>query len=342
MTTDVQKPDDFEAHCMAELGPLFDVRRYQMIDTLLEIACCLVRAGGIEDKDWDPIIESGALVADLQQLADSHLDALQFPHPDRTRARLALLMYCHVTEADFFYHSLANVLRIDHGSKYSIDPFLDLWTIRKNQRIPPPLGKKIKRVSDLAAAKHPGVTNLIDRVYFKDIRNSVFHADYTLTDEQFRMRHGLYTSASGTSSMTIPLDELNSIIRRGLTFYSSIMTLHARARRQFSGLRNTILPFDSHYKGLLEFLFENDSLCGFRTYWPNGSMSDFIRNADGCRGQNIYFDDDDSINFMVGLYATKRGAFSPLVEHDSTPQYPAMAGRTEVLHWPADRRPYTV
>jgi hypothetical protein len=54
-----------------------------------------------------------------------------------------------------------------------------------------------------------------------------------------------------------------------------VMALHRRTRHRLSGLKNKILPYDGHYKGLLELTFEDDLICGFRTYWPNGSNSEF-------------------------------------------------------------------
>jgi hypothetical protein len=81
-------------------------------------------------------------------------------------------------------------------------------------------------------------------------------------------------------------------------------------------------------------------LAGFRTYWPNGSNSEFSRTAGGCSALNITFDKDGSINFMVGLYASRRGIFSPLVEEGGAPIYKPAAGRTTPPHWPDDRKPY--
>jgi hypothetical protein len=118
------------------------------------------------------------------------------------------------------------------------------------------------------------------------------------------------------------------------------MALHRRARRQLSGLRNKLLPYDGNYKGLLELLFEDDLLCGFRTYWPNGSNSEFTRTHAGCSGVNTTFEKDGSINFMVGLYASKRGAFSPLVEQDGAPRYTPAPGRAKAPHWPDDLKAY--
>jgi hypothetical protein len=167
-----------------------------------------------------------------------------------------------------------------------------------------------------------------------------FHADYTVTETEFRMLQGLYKVKEGYLTPTVPFDELDSILRRSFAFYSAVMALHRRTRHRLSGLKNKILPYDGHYKGLLELTFEDDLRCGFRTYWPNGSNSEFTRTHSGCSSVNITFENDGSINFMVGLYASKRGRFSPLVEHDAAPIYSAAQGRAKALHWPDDLKPY--
>jgi hypothetical protein len=322
------------------LAPLFDPVNHMRVDRLFEFVCCLIRAGGIEDQGWDPIVESTALIEDLDKLSAEPPDPQKFKHPERTRARLALLSYCHLTEADFFYHVLANLARLRAGHKYNMVPFFDLRRQFKNRTIPPSLSSKISRVNELAAKINVDTKSLFEEIYYKDIRNSVFHADYTITDTEFRMLDGLYKSSKGYLSHSVTFAELDSILRRSFAFYSAVMALHRRARRQLSGLRNKLLPYDGHYKGLLELLFEDDLLCGFRTYWPNGSNSEFTRTHAGCSGVNTTFEKDGSINFMVGLYASKRGSFSPLVEQDGAPRYTPAPGRAKAPHWPDDLKAY--
>lgn len=322
------------------LAPLFDPANHMRVDRLFEFVCCLIRAGGIEDQGWDPIVESAALIEDLDKLSTESLDPEKFKHPERTRARLALLSYCHLTEADFFYHVLANLARLRAGDKYNMAPFFDLRQQRKNRTVPPSLSSKIHRVNELSAKVDVDTKSLFEEIYYKDIRNSVFHADYTITDTEFRMLDGLYKNSKGYLAHSVTFAELDSILRRSFAFYSAVMALHRRARRQLAGLRNKLLPYDGHYKGLLELLFEDDLLCGFRTYWPNGSNSEFTRTHAGCSGVNMTFEKDGSINFMVGLYASKRGSFSPLVEQEGAPRYTPAPGRDKPPHWPDDLKAY--
>lgn len=325
------------------LEPLFEPSQDNNVDveTLFRYVCCLVRAGGIEAPDSDPILESTALIDDIRALSALSLDPETFKHPERTRGRLALISYAHVTEADFFYRMLASLAKVRAGQKYDMGPFSDLWRQRGRRSIPPAVSAKIRRVNELSSKVGVDTQSSVEEFYFKDIRNAVFHADYALTDTEFVMRGGgLHKVKAGYLTPAVPFEELSEIIFNTFEFYRAIMALHHRARRQLGEFKDKILPYDPHYKGLLELLFEDDLVAGFRTYWPNGSRSEFSRTRDGSHAINVLFERDGSINFMVNLYARHPGRFSPLVEHDASPVYTPAPGRTTAPHWPDDLKPY--
>jgi hypothetical protein len=134
----------------------------------------------------------------------------------------------------------------------------------------------------------------------------------------------------GYVTRVIEYEELSELVNHAFAFYTALLSLYERARVLIKDFKDAFLPFDSHYKGLLELVFDDkDALVGFRAYWPNGSLSQYSRNKEGCNGTNIVFDPDGSINFMVGLYASKPRSFSPLVESDAKAVYAARPG-TEV------------
>jgi len=88
-------------------------------------------------------------------------------------------------------------------------------------------------------------------------------------------------------------------------------------------------------------LFDADGvLIGFRIYWPNGTTGEYARTKDACTGHNLSFDKDGSINFMIGMYATKRGAFPPLVENGMALIYALIPGTELRPHWPDDPKVY--
>jgi hypothetical protein len=53
-----------------------------------------------------------------------------------------------------------------------------------------------------------------------------------------------------------------------------------------------------------------------------------------CLAQNIRFRREGSIDFMVGIIASKPGPFSPCVEFDSQPIYAKVPGTELQPYWP--------
>jgi hypothetical protein len=131
------------------------------------------------------------------------------------------------------------------------------------------------------------------------------------------------------------------VTSEAFAFHSALLALWKRQKKLFIDFRGKILPYDGHYKGVIEFTFEDDSLNGFRVYWPNGTIGVCARNADGqSYAQNIRFEPDGSINFFVGILASHPGSFSPCVEAGSEPEYAVVPGTEKRPHWPTDLRPY--
>jgi hypothetical protein len=139
----------------------------------------------------------------------------------------------------------------------------------------------------------------------------------------------------------VELDELTNLVVDTFAFYWAFFALYERCRKSFGDFQNTFLPYDGHYKGVLQLIFDDESaLAGFRVYWPNESVGEYSRSKNGCAGMNLAFDPDGSINFMVGIYASRPGAFSPLVEDGAQPTYATIPGTTAGPHWPEDLKPY--
>ena len=259
-----------------------------------------------------------------------------------------MLSYCHLTEMDFPYVLIANLLRLRLGQKYDINPFRDLAKpISKKKQlvkvIPPSPGSKIVRIKQLAdKAGLPDIGICVESIYDNEIRNAVYHSDYALTSSEFRIVAGTRLSMKKKYfTSVVEVDELNEIFIDAFALYSALFALYKRCRQSFTDFKGAFLPFDFHYKGVLQLLFDDDEgLVGFRVYWPNATIGEYRRGKAGCHGTNLTFSPDGSINFFVGLYASKPGQFSPLVEFDASPTYASVPGTSEIPHWPADLRPY--
>jgi hypothetical protein len=207
----------------------------------------------------------------------------------------------------------------------------------------PSPAKKIRYISDLSKkANLSGIGQAFDTIYDGTIRNAVYHSDYTLTDKELRLLAGTRLSKrEQVYTPVVELDELNSLVVDTFAFYRAFFGLYDRSRKSFGDFSNAFLPYDTHYKGVLQLLFDEEgALVGFRVYWPNESTSEYSRSKKGCVGTNLIFDPDGSINFMVGLYATRPGAFSPLVEYGARPSYSIVPGTDIRPHWPEILKSY--
>jgi hypothetical protein len=166
---------------------------------------------------------------------------------------------------------------------------------------PPSPKQKIRYIGELAEkAKMPRIGEALAEVYDNVIRNAVNHSDYVLhegkmhllKDHRFSQKEKCYTPV-------ITFDELEQVISNAFAFYRAVFALYDRCRASFIDFKDAFLPYDAHYKGVLELLFDDKlTLIGFRVYWPNSSYSQYTRSSDGCGGQNLVFDPDGSINMM--------------------------------------------
>src|SRR5205809_4416520 len=137
-----------------------------------------------------------------------------------------------------------------------MDPFRDRGALKKKKKkasvllgrgIPPPTpSEKIRHIK--AAALELGDNDLasaFDEIHFPEIRNAIAHADYTLTDEDLRLRKWWYHDPiRNVRTPIVPLDQLNDIIARAFGFYSALFQLHIEARAAYRGLRGRCFPFD--------------------------------------------------------------------------------------------------
>ena len=330
------------------INPLFWHDSFYQSDSLFEYVCTLLRAGGVQSEGWDAYLESKATLRDLKVLGEIELPGTLFPDVKRTRARLALIAYCHATEMDWPYFLIANLLRVRLGQKYDIRPFRILNRVPKKKRRnsitvkPPSPLQKIGYLKQLAEdANLPGLGNALAAVCDNIIRNAVYHSDYVLHSNELRLLRGSRLSTRNNHlTQVVAFDELADLVNGAFAFYSALLQLYERALTLLKDFEFAFLPFDSHYKGLLELVFDDGVLVGFRAYWPNGTLSEYKRQIAGCTATNIVFNPDGSMNFFVGLHAAQPSSFSPLVEHDAKPVYAARPGTDVRPYWPVEIRAY--
>ena len=303
-------------------------------NNIVKYFASLLRIVGLEDKGWDPYLESRAILEDLNAILQTELSDSIFPDKDSAIWRIGLLIYSHIVEMDAPYEVITNLLRFRLGKGYSPNPyymFLDREQKKRFKRSGIYPKQKIEIIKRLSAEAGLPIGEIFDDFYNGKLRNAISHSDYILTDEQFRCRSG--TGAVGAFS--IPLEKLNEIITKSKLFISTFFGLEFSARECWGQKKHQAIPYDPVYKGLMEVLVSDDNLmCGFKIHWPNNSESVYRRTKDGIDMANCMLDMKNStIEFFVGSYARNPGVFSPLVEMDGIPSYTAVEGTRLIPKW---------
>ncbi len=295
----------------------------------------LLRVLGMEDHGWDPYAESRAMLHDINALFSVDLPEAEFKDPGRTHFRLGLILYSHVVEMDAPYEVVTNLLRFKLGKGYSPNPFLAFLTEGEQkgfQKRGISTLRKIEIIKKLSDESGFDLGAMFDEFYSNRLRNAISHADYILTDEDFRCRRDI----SGIKGFRLNYEELDRMIMCAKAFISAFLQVELLARQVWGMEKQKAIPYDPQYKGLMEILVDDhDVMCGFRVHWPNNSQSTYRRTEAGVDMSNCMLDmKNATINFMVGQYANNPGEFSPLVERDGLPVYTSLAGSDDRPTWP--------
>lgn len=180
----------------------------------IDVLYAVVRVSGMSDPGWDPFSEAITALSDYKEL----IETAEKEGHDRRLIRLKLLYYCHLVEVSAPLDLLYNILRIRAKSPYHIRPFYGLY--RQNKKslkvVPPSVNQKRKELEKMAVTPHEQEFMQIYKSIYKDeIRNSFFHSDYCLSDDEYR-----WTESGPARAMKI--DELDLLLERAFVFFKSI------------------------------------------------------------------------------------------------------------------------
>lgn len=191
--------------------------------------------------------------------------------------------------------------------------------------------QKIDIIKNLSAEAGLETGNVFDEFFRPELRNAISHSDFIFTEEGFRCRGG-----SGLRAFGITFEDLDGILTKAKVFISIFFGLEREARRRWGEYLGRGMPYDTHYKGILEVLVDDESLLnGFKVHWPNNTESVYRRTPDGVEMTNCLLDlEHANIELFVGSRARRPGEFSPLVEFDSQPEYTPLEGGNGRPTWP--------
>lgn len=243
----------YKRHCNDALERLADAAR--KMDEFAYLHAILGINSGIEDAGWQPIDESQTFVRELVSLINTPLHV-------HTKARLALVVYCHITEANFLYHDVFNLLLAADGQPARIFNFTHKTTNGK----PPSVNAKLADIKATAdRMKHTAITAMFDEIWNPDLRNAVFHSDYILFENELRIKHRVSQIAK------IPLAQLFELLQKALHLFDAVLDVRAKGRRSFpKGYRITgrKSPEGHGLASIDVTVDENGCACGFSSSDP--------------------------------------------------------------------------
>ncbi len=166
---------------------------------------------------WQPINETNSLVVDLVGLING-------PLHDDAKVRIALLLYCHLTEANYLYHCVYNLLLTIERQPPKVFSFLDKY----RNGIPPSVTAKIMEITSKAKQNGlVGIGDMFTEIIKPDVRNAFFHSDYILFDGEVRLKH------RGSEYARIPYQSVFELVEKTVDFFNGFMELLLEARRSF-------------------------------------------------------------------------------------------------------------
>lgn len=185
------------------LGPLFEKAKNTCE---FEFILTLLRVRGLSDPGWDPFESSKQIFKGLSKVEKKINDFYIFRH-------LNLLLYAHIVEASEPYEILANMIRICEGKRYHIDNF----PVKGKYLRPQSPSEKIRKLESMASN-----INMIDSVFplndvfDRDLRNAIFHSDYSLYQGEVRIRKPTKSYSN---------HEITNIMNKGLAYFNAFLTL---------------------------------------------------------------------------------------------------------------------
>lgn len=326
----------FEGHrdrFMKVLEPLF-LPHDPVSHDIIRYFASLLRVLGMEDKGWDPYAESRNILNDINRLMKLELPEESFSD-GWTSWRLGLILYSHIVEMDAPYEVITNLLRFRLGKGYSPNPYFDLLTEKEKKNFAKNgirTGRKIEIIKVLSKEANLSIGEIFDEFYNSRLRNAVQHSDFILTEDKFRSRSGI----SGSKAFELTYQELDIFITKAKAFIAAFFQLEVDARIVWGSKKGQAIPYDAHYKGLMEILVDDrDFMCGFAVHWPNNSQSVYRRTEEGVDMVNCMVNPiRATVDLWVNLYAQKPGTFSPLVEADAEPIYTPLDKSDIRPRWP--------
>jgi hypothetical protein len=166
---------------------------------------------GAQDAGWVPYENTLRAISSVTQVHNELDDSTAAWH-------LALWVYGHIVEAAEPYEILANLIAISQGGRFNVRRFHD----RRSRPQSP--GEKIGQIE--ASAAEAGLSEAafpLREIWDRDLRNSIFHADYVLHSSGVRL--------PSARNPTRDIETVRRLVGRAHAYHDSV----AELRRLYLG-----------------------------------------------------------------------------------------------------------
>jgi hypothetical protein len=171
-----------------------------------EFLLSLLRIRGVQDAGWDPYEVTTTSIPSLVNACNEIKD------PEVTW-HLNLWIWGHIVEASEPYELLLNLVDVADGGRFLAVRFPP----KKNGASKSP-GEKINIISQRATKiRLPQVIIPLKEIWNKDLRNSVFHSDYSLFGDEVRTIR---------PRKIYHIDEIYTLVNRAIAYQQALATLY--------------------------------------------------------------------------------------------------------------------
>ncbi|MBA4796364.1 MAG: hypothetical protein H2043_03105 [Rhizobiales bacterium] len=187
---------------------------------------------GMQDAGWATTITAQQVFEEIQTYL-GRTEPISLPE-----MRVALMLYCQLSEAGGVYESLKNIMGVVTSQPYNLWPFKDIVRVRKADKrvIAPNANATFK---DLATkASEIGMTklaSLLALAFNDEIRNAISHADYVIWNDGLRLR-----KRNGGYANRLSFEEVGVAITVGVAFYDILREHNRSAMASFNPAREII------------------------------------------------------------------------------------------------------
>lgn len=190
---------------------------------------------GMQDAGWATTITAQQVFDELQSYM-GRTEPYSVPE-----MRIALMLYCQLSEAGGVYESLKNIMGVVTSQPYNLWSFKDIVRVRKADKriIAPNANATFKdlaaKASEIGMKKLAG---LLASAFNDEIRNGISHADYVIWTDGLRLR-----KRNGGYASRLSFEEVGAAITAGVGFFEILQHHNRAAMQSFNPAREIIGKF---------------------------------------------------------------------------------------------------